>query len=71
MVAAHTPSNRHGALYYACGVRIATHKKKKTIRISREHNIIQIDPPDGSSAALPLDALMFMWAMFGVPAPIG
>ena len=35
----------------------------RTIRISRENNIIQIDLRDGSTSALSL--AMFIWAMLG------
>ena len=45
--------------------RVSVHDRYYCIRISRENNIIQIDLPDGSTSTL------FIWAMFGVPAPIG
>ena len=35
----------------------------RTVRISRDYNIIQIDLPDGSTSALPLAVTcMFIWA---------
>ena len=37
----------------------------RTIRISRENNIIQIDLPYGSTTLRPAPC-MFMWVMFGV-----
>ena len=68
----HICSQVHNTPYVECVLQLI---RRRRLRISIENiiinNIIQIDLPDGSTAALPLDDWMFIWAMFGVPVPIG